>query len=66
MASQERGGFRPPPLGKLFWRCPECDNFNKAADPQCAKCGADKVLDDTIAGAEFKPLTTEERKLKKD
>ena len=66
MASQERGGFRPPPLGKLFWRCPECDTFNKAADETCSKCGAGKVADETIEGAEFKPITDEERKLKRD
>lgn len=65
MASQERGGYRPPPLSKLVWRCPECDTFNKAADPTCSKCGAPKVVDEMVSGANAKPLTHDELKLNK-
>lgn len=66
MALNEKGGFRPPPLTNLTWRCGECGTFNKAAAPTCSKCGADKVVDETIAGAEFKHLTDDERRVKKD
>lgn len=65
MSKQEKGGFRPPPLGKILWKCGECGTFNAAADDVCKKCGAGKVVDDTIAGATYKPITDDERHLRK-
>ena len=65
MALNEKGGFRPPPLTNLTWRC-TCGAFNKADAPTCKKCGGDKVVDETIAGAEFAHLTEAERRVKKD
>jgi hypothetical protein len=64
MSKQEKGGFRPPPLGKILWRCPECKTFNAAEAVTCKKCNAEKVVDDAIAGATFKPITDEERHLR--
>ncbi len=61
MARQEKGGFRPPPLGKILWKCGSCNTFNAADADACKKCGADKVVDETIAGATFKPISAEER-----
>lgn len=63
MSKQEKGGFRPPPLGKILWKC-ECGTFNAADAPTCKKCGAAKVVDDVIAGATFKPIDDSERHLK--
>lgn len=64
MSKQEKGGFRPPPLGKILWKCAECDTFNPAAMETCKKCGAAKVVDEKIAGATFKPITDDERHLR--
>lgn len=61
MARQEKGGFRPPPLGKILWKCPSCNTFNAADVGVCKKCGADKVVDEAIEGATFKPISDEER-----
>lgn len=66
MASMEKGGFRPPPLGKVLWKCAECGTFNAASAEVCKKCGAAKVIDETIAGATVAPITDSERKLKRD
>lgn len=65
MSKQEKGGFRPPPLGKILWKCPECETFNAAADEVCKKCGAAKHVDEVIAGATYKPITDDERHLRK-
>lgn len=62
MSQQMKGGFRPPPIGNILWRCPECDTFNAADAPTCKKCGADKVITDDIAGATFKPIEESERR----
>lgn len=64
MSKQEKGGFRPPPLGKILWKCAECETFNPAAMETCKKCGAAKVVDEKIAGATFKPITDDERHLR--
>ena len=64
MARQEKGGFRPPPLGKILWKCPSCNTFNAADVDICKKCGAAKVVDEAIAGATFKPIDDSERHLK--
>ncbi|MEG0990646.1 MAG: hypothetical protein RSN88_07275 [Gordonibacter sp.] len=61
MARQEKGGFRPPPLGKILWKCPSCNTFNAADAGTCKKCGAAKVEDAAIAGATFKPIDDSER-----
>lgn len=63
MARQEKGGFRPPPLGKILWKCTECNTFNAADATVCKKCGADKekALDESIENATFKPISDEER-----
>lgn len=61
MARQEKGGFRPPPLGKILWKCPSCNTFNAADAVVCKKCGAEKVVDEAIEGATFKPISDEER-----
>ncbi len=61
MARQEKGGFRPPPLGKILWRCGSCNTFNAADADVCKKCGAAKVVDEAIAGATFKPISDAER-----
>lgn len=61
MARQEKGGFRPPPLGKILWKCPQCNTFNAADATTCKKCGADKVVDEAIEGATFKPIDEKER-----
>lgn len=66
MASYEKGGFRPPPLGNVLWKCAECNTFNKASAEVCKKCGAPKEVDETISGATFAPIDDTERKLKKD
>ena len=41
MARQEKGGFRPPPLGKSLWKCTECGTVNAADATACKKCGAE-------------------------
>lgn len=64
MSKQEKGGFRPPPLGKILWKCGECGTFNAAADETCKKCGAEKVVDGKIAGATYKPIDDSERHLR--
>lgn len=64
MSKQEKGGFRPPPLSKILWKCGECGTFNAADAEVCKKCGASKVIDETIAGATFKPITDDERHLR--
>lgn len=64
MARQEKGGFRPPPLGKILWKCPSYNTFNAADADICKKCGAAKVVDEAIAGATFKPIDDSERHLK--
>lgn len=64
MSKQEKGGFRPPPLGKILWKCVECGTFNAADAQACKKCGAGKVVDEKIAGATFKPIDDSERHLK--
>lgn len=66
MSRQEKGGFRPPPLGKILWKCTECNTFNAADAVNCKKCGAEKVLDEKIVGATYKPITDEERRLRKE
>lgn len=66
MASMEKGGFRPPPLGNVLWKCPNCGSFNAANDDFCKKCNGPKEVDETIAGATFAPLKESERKLKKN
>lgn len=65
MASNEKGGFRPPPMGNVLWRCPECSTFNAAKAETCKKCGAGKVIDETVAGATFAPIDDSERRLRK-
>jgi uncharacterized membrane protein YvbJ len=65
MAKQEKGGFRPPPLEKILWKCAECGTFNAADADTCKKCGASKVVDDKIAGATFKPIGDDEKKINK-
>ncbi|MDR0499627.1 MAG: hypothetical protein LBG97_00050 [Coriobacteriales bacterium] len=65
MSKQEKGGFRPPPLGKILWRCGECQTFNAADVETCKKCGAGKVIDEAIAGATYKPITEEEKRTHK-
>jgi len=64
MSKQEKGGFRPPPLGKILWKCGSCDTFNAATAEACKSCGAAKVLDEKIAGATYKPITDDERHLR--
>lgn len=64
MSKQEKGGFRPPPLGKILWKCGECETFNAADAEKCKKCGAAKVVDEKIAGATFKPIDDAERHLR--
>jgi len=64
MSMQEKGGFRPPPLTNILWRCSECQTFNAADSDTCKKCGAHKVVDETIAGATYKPIDDSERHLK--
>ena len=66
MASMEKGGFRPPPLGNILWRCPSCGAFNAADAETCKKCGGPKEVDETISGATFAPIDDSERKLKRD
>ena len=62
MAKQEKGGFRPPPLVKILWKCGECNTFNAADAPVCKKCGAAKVITEDIAGATYKPIDESERR----
>ena len=57
-----KGGFRPPPIQNMLWRCPECQTFNAVDAPTCKKCGADKVITDDIAGATYKPIEESERR----
>ncbi|MDR2492813.1 MAG: hypothetical protein LBD25_05085 [Coriobacteriales bacterium] len=64
MSRQEKGGFRPPPLGKILWRCKKCQTFNAADADVCKKCGADKEIDEKLEGATFKPITDDERHLR--
>ena len=51
MARQEKGGFRPPPLGKILWKCTECGHANDVTDANlrgtCMECG--ELLDDPNA-----------------
>jgi hypothetical protein len=61
MSRQEKGGFRPPPLGKILWKCTECNTFNAADVEACKKCGGPKVVDEKIAGATYKPIDDSER-----
>ena len=63
MARQEKGGFRPPPLGKILWKCTECGTFNAADATACKKCGdeKEKVADKSIESATFKPIDDSER-----
>lgn len=63
MSKQEKGGWRPPPLGKILWTCPNCGEFNAADKPICGKCGADKVVDEKLAGASDKPIGDDERRV---
>ena len=56
MAKQEKGGFRPPPLVKILWKCGECNTFN-AADAE--------VVDESLVGA-TKPIDDSERHLRED
>lgn len=62
MSQQMKGSFRPPPIGNILWKCPECGTFNAAEAPTCKKCGADKVITDDIAGATYKPIDESERR----
>jgi rubrerythrin len=64
MSKQEKGGFRPPPLGNVLWRCTACGTFNAKDAEACKKCGAPKVIDETIAGATYEPIDDSERHLK--
>ena len=63
MSQQMKGGFRPPPIGNILWKCPECDTFNAAEADTCKKCGAAKVITDDIAGATYKPIDESERQV---
>ena len=65
MAKQEKGGFRPPPLVKILWKCGECTTFNAADAEVCKKCGAPKVVDESLVGA-TKPIDDSERHLRED
>jgi len=64
MSRQEKGGFRPPPLGKILWKCASCNTFNAVNAPTCKSCGAAKVIDEKIAGATYKPIGDDERHLR--
>lgn len=48
MSKQEKGGFRPPPISKLAWKCPACGAFVSTKLDQCNKCGADKPENPTL------------------
>jgi len=64
MSKQEKGGFSPPPLGKILWMCPQCLTFNAADAQTCKKCSAPKMIDDPIADATTKPISDAERHLR--
>lgn len=42
MSRQEKGGFRPPLISKLVWKCEKCQAFNSTKDTKCKKCNAEK------------------------
>lgn len=42
MATNANGGFRPPAVDNVLWKCTECKTFNKADASVCKKCGTPK------------------------
>lgn len=62
MAQNQRGGFVPPSYVNLLWECPECGEFNPAAEESCEQCGAAKVISEALAGSAVRDLELDERK----
>lgn len=50
MAANSSGGFRPPAMDNILWKCAYCGAFNKPKADKCKKCGEDKKVDESGNG----------------
>lgn len=49
MSQNTKGGFRPPPLSKLAWKCTSCNALVSIKLDKCNKCGAEKTAEGMIS-----------------